>query len=66
MEIMSSTLSLVATLLKSGRLFATLPSTLSSLVFFRGDEGDDTGDRSYLKKFPLLELVTPKSMILGH
>lgn len=52
MEIMSSTLSLAAILLSSGRLFATLPSTLSSLLSFRGDEGDDTGDRSYLKKFP--------------
>lgn len=49
---MSSTLSLAAILLSSGRLFATLPSTLSSLLSFRGDEGDDTGDRSYLKKFP--------------
>lgn len=48
MERMSSTLSLEAILLKSGPIF----STLSSLVSFREDEEDDTGDLSYLKKFP--------------
>lgn len=35
-------------LVNSGCLF----STLSSLVSFREDEEDDTGDLSYLKKFP--------------
>lgn len=48
MERISSTLELAAILLKSGPLFATL----SSLASFREDEEDDTGDRSYLKKFP--------------
>ena len=48
MERRSSTLSLAAILLKSGPLFATL----SSLASFREDEEDDTGDRSYFKKFP--------------
>lgn len=46
MERISSTLA--AILLKSGPLFATL----SSLASFREDEEDDTGDCSYLKKFP--------------